>query len=665
MIFLSVKDLCTLEADGMPASRRTWVRYINKNNWHHMRASDGTPLSRKRKGCGGGYEFSTVLLPAGVRAVAERQYAHKADGLQVEAQSVTAPDAHGLVGGASPECTPTDQLWQDYEKLNGNRKETALQRLYAVNEFNELKDNGMNNKQAEKVIADKHGVARSALYRYLKAIKQYDRRDWLAVLAPRVQASRKINISNGFNADMWEHYKTLYLRPEQPSYVACYRHLQQIAVDKDWGELPPEHKLRRRLQAEVPLNVQVLLRKGENALEAMYPAMERTRDGIGALDVVNFDGHTWDVFVKDTDGKIFRPIMTAVQDVYSGKLLAWRFSRSADKYTTQLVVADMVKDYGVPKTAVFDNGRDFTSKMITGGAPNRFRFKIKEDEPTGVVVALGCKVHFTLPYSGKSKPIERVFRDFAGDIAKHPAFAGAYVGNTPLAKPDNYGDRAVDFTEFQEVVNREIANWNSREGRTGGILNGRSCDQAFKESYEMSAIKRATESQMRMCLLAGEPVRVNQKGTVKIMDTEYWAPWSAEQSGNKVVIRFDPENLHSTVYMYALDSTYLGELEPKFKGQFIDTQSAQTHNRKRREFVKTTKTQAELAKELGIDEVAQGLRGKTAPEKEKLQPGITELVAVKTNEAQQHREEMAKVREQYDDNNVLDLAMAGLMKVTR
>ena len=706
---------------GIATCKRSYERYIKDCNWHHMRAPDGTPLARKRKGRGGGFEFCTSLLPVGVRAIAERKYAYKAETtLQTETQSVavsnthevlktstpdvqevenacglespTVPDApeaesthcmgafaspntvsasdtRGLVGGASPERTPLDcdinQLWEDYDKLNGNRKETAQKRLHAVIEFTELKESGMSSKEAEKVIANKHNIARSALYRHLGAVKQHDRRDWLAVLAPQVKERRKIKISQMFNEDMWEHFKTLYLRPEKPTYVACYRHLQQIAVSKDWGELPPEYQLRRKLQAEVPYNVQVLLRDGEKSLEAMYPAMERTREGIEALDIVNFDGHTWDVFVRDTDGKIFRPIMTAVQDIYSGKLLAWRFSRSADKYTTQLVVADMVKDYGVPKAAVFDNGRDFTSKMITGGTPHRFRNKVKEDEPTGVIVALGCKVHFTLPYSGKSKPIERVFRDFAGDIAKHPTFAGAYVGNTPLAKPDNYGNSAVDFDEFVETVNGEIARWNARTGRTGGILNGRSCDQAFKESYESSTIKRATESQMRMCLLAGEPVRVSRKGTVKIMETEYWNPWLSQHIGEKVVVRFDPENLHANVYIYALDSTYLGELEPKFKGQFIDAQAAQTHNRDRREYVKTTKTQAELAKKLGIDEVSESLRGKSAPEKEKLRPAATEIVNTKVNDAEQNRASTTKETDGYDDDKVLDFAMAGMQKMLK
>ncbi|WP_245528436.1 transposase domain-containing protein [Gluconobacter morbifer] len=45
----------------------------------------------------------------------------------------------------------------------------------------------------------------------------------------------------------------------------------------------------------------------------------------------------------------------------------------------------------------------------TGGIPNRFRFKVKEDEPVGIMTQLGVEVHWTTPYSGQSKPIERAW----------------------------------------------------------------------------------------------------------------------------------------------------------------------------------------------------------------------------------------------------------------
>jgi hypothetical protein len=38
------------------------------------------------------------------------------------------------------------------------------------------------------------------------------------------------------------------------------------------------------------------------------------------MEVVNIDGHKFDVFVKTGDGRIIRPIMVTIQDIYSRKV---------------------------------------------------------------------------------------------------------------------------------------------------------------------------------------------------------------------------------------------------------------------------------------------------------------------------------------------------------
>ncbi|PZX22172.1 bacteriophage Mu transposase [Rhodobacter capsulatus] len=65
----------------------------------------------------------------------------------------------------------------------------------------------------------------------------------------------------------------------------------------------------------------------------------------------------------------------------------------------------------------------------------------------------------------QAKPIERAFRDIADRLTRHPAFAGAYVGNKPTAKPENYGSRAIPLADFLAITAREIAEHNARPGR--------------------------------------------------------------------------------------------------------------------------------------------------------------------------------------------------------
>lgn len=94
--------------------------------------------------------------------------------------------------------------------------------------------------------------------------------------------------------------------------------------------------------------------------------------------------------------------MVTIQDIYSRKILAWRIDESESALSTRLVFADLFVKWGIPKHCLLDNGRAFASKTITGGAKTRFRFKIKDEEPTGVLTALGIIIHWATPYRGQS-----------------------------------------------------------------------------------------------------------------------------------------------------------------------------------------------------------------------------------------------------------------------
>ncbi len=117
------------------------------------------------------------------------------------------------------------------------------------------------------------------------------------------------------------------------------------------------------------------------------------------------------------DGRILRPTLIAIQDVYSRKFLAWRIAETEDMVTARLVFADLFATWGIPKGLLADNGRAFASKWLTGASRTRFRGKILDSDPTGLLVALGINIHWAKPYRGQSKPIERGFRDLVAGIA--------------------------------------------------------------------------------------------------------------------------------------------------------------------------------------------------------------------------------------------------------
>ena len=351
---------------------------------------------------------------------------------------------HGA-GTAPAPCR--SERWAWFDTLPEKKKAEARARLEALDTIDTLVRAGVQTVVATVQVGQRTHVSASTIYRWRDAVAGLDRADWLPALAPR-HAGRVAEVE--CPAEAWEVLKADYLRPEKPNFSDCFRRLESVAKGKGWA-LPSASTLQRRIDA-IPVELRVLARDGVDALKRMYPAQERRRDHFHALEAVNADGHKWDVFVRWPDGHVGRPQMVAIQDLYSGMLLSWRVDKTANKEAVRLAIGDVVEEFGLFSACWLDNGRDFASKWITGGTPNRYRFKVTEEEPSGLLTQLGVAVHWTTPYSGQSKPIERAFRDMAQSVSKHPRFAGAYVGNKPDAKPENYGTAAVPLDVFLATI---------------------------------------------------------------------------------------------------------------------------------------------------------------------------------------------------------------------
>jgi hypothetical protein len=267
------------------------------------------------------------------------------------------------------------------------------------------------------------------------------------------------------------------------------------------------------------------------------------------MEAVNIDGHKFDCLVRLPDGREIRPIVIAIQDLFSGKMLAWRIGESENALLTRLTFADLFANYGIPKACTLDNGRAFAAKEITGGAKTRYRFTIRADDPTGLLTALGVKTNWARPYHGQAKPIERFFGDVA-QMMRGPEFAGAWTGNHIDNKPD-YKPKAIEWDVFVKAVNAGVAALNARRGRRTETANGRSYDETFAASYATAPIGKATEEQLRLALLTADRVTTDRKsGMIKLAHNRYWAPELMQIAGQKVTIRFDPDHLHGDIHVY-------------------------------------------------------------------------------------------------------------------
>lgn len=546
--WFTAAELAELALPGLPRTKRKVNERADAENWKAA-IDDGLPLARMRKGArGGAVEYHVSLLPAAAQAA-----------LIQSSIMYVSPQTNSPVTIADLPAAANDgansQIWTWYDGQSDKVKAEAHRRAMILIDVDAYRAAGMTATAAVAEAARSAGMSPSTLWGWISLVEGVPSGERLPHLAPRRKGG---GVAAEVDADLWQMLLSDFLRPASPSFATCYRRIAEVAARMGLT-LPHAKTLQRKLEAEVPPQVITLRRKGKEALRRMLPAQIRSVADLHAMEIVNIDGHKADVFVKWPDGRIGRPMIIAIQDVYSRKYLAWRVAESEDMVTARLVFADLFAKWGIPKGLLSDNGRAFASKWLTGGAKTRFRFKIRDEDPLGVLTALGITVYWAKPYRGQSKPIERGFRDFCDAIAKHPAFDGAYTGNTPLAKPEDYGSRAIDLETFCTVFDAGVAEHNRRLGRRTEMGGGqRSFDQVFEESYARSAIGKANEEQLRLALLAADQVSTDRKtGAVRLAGNSYWSPELADYAGQKVTIRFDPENLMKDVHVYDRSGRFL------------------------------------------------------------------------------------------------------------
>lgn len=570
-------ELAALKLPGLPSTESAMIRRAARDAWR----------SRPREGRGGGLEFHASALPAAaqVRLGALARKAAKA------AEAEPAPVAR-------------DELWRWYDAQAEAKKAKARDRATVLDAVETLHRNGVPKDVAVMSVAARHGVSATTVYNWFGLVAGRDRADWLPALAPR-HAGRTATVE--CDAEAWDFIKAAYLNDSEPPFADCYQRLERAAKARGWS-YPSERTLFRRLTKTVHPAVVVLCRKGVEAAARMYPAQERDRSHFTALEAVNADGHTFDVAVRTPEGdRVVRPKLIGFQDLYSGMIVAWRLAETENSWAVRLTVGDMVETYGIPKKVWLDNGRAFASKWLTGGAPNRYRFIVREEDPVGILTQLigPDGIHWTTPYRGQAKPIERAWRDLASDISRHPACAGAYLGPNPMEKPESYASRALAWADFEALVASEIHEHNDRRGRTSKVCAGRSFRETFAESYARNPVTRATEEQRRLWLLAAEGIQASKRdGSIRLMGNRYFAEFLHLHMGETLAVRFDPDFLHDGVHVHRMDGAYLGMAPVVEPAGFDSAEAARKHGQARKQWLRGVKLMKDAEVRMSAAQVA-------------------------------------------------------------
>lgn len=527
------------------AARLTGIteRSVNRN------AADGKYAGAYKKPTNGGEGWAIPLdsLPAEAQAL----YWHE--------QFTTAGLTADLFeGGSSFTPEEREEHWKRYELATEKCQGRARVAFAALMRFNELLRQGSKKMAAYEAVMTEFDVVRSTFNLWQKSVDGLDQGDWLPALVPDFSGR-----TNARRADWPGQSWTFFLHdactPGRPLKTAYNRTVRE-AEAQGWGKLPSLQTARRDFD-NLDAAVIAVLREGDTALKRLSPTVRRDYTAFALHDQWSMDGRRIDLMVRDSKGEFgskgrtFRLWLYAVMDMRSRFLVGYAFGAALNADLVRAALMDAFKKTGriVPKYIQIDNGMEAAAKEITGGAPWRRRGKVKEDEIIGVLPLLGIEVPWAMPGHGQTKPIERLFGTLARMCETRPEFKGAYCGNTPVARPEEWdAGKAAPIDLVRELFAEELGAY-LRTPHRGDGMNGKSPMQMYTELMNAPGYvpRQISALQMRVCALSAVPITIQKDGSFIIHGARYYSVETASLSrGRGYYARYNRHDLAEPVFVY-------------------------------------------------------------------------------------------------------------------
>lgn len=254
--------------------------------------------------------------------------------------------------------------------------------------------------------------------------------------------------------DMWDVFKKLYLRESRPSIMACYEITQEHFAEQ--GITIPSYSSFKIRVRKIPEIVVARYRHGKKYYEDKYlPYIPQDYSDTYSNQLWIGDHHLFDVLVVDEEGNVFRPWLSAWEDLHSRMLVGYVVNRISPN--SDIVLDSFARGcytHGIPDEIKIDNGKDYkTYDLFNSG----FALSICNTMNIGVTNAL--------PFNAKAKPIERLFRTLEEKYCK---FLDSYIGNSPHNRPEDMRklnkklkNKAMPYKDFLKFVDNMIKTYNS------------------------------------------------------------------------------------------------------------------------------------------------------------------------------------------------------------
>lgn len=422
-----------------------------------------------------------------------------------------------------------------------------------------------NRQEVSKTVYSKLGnVSLPTFYRLLKAYKT----GGTYALMPKQSNSRGKN-GRSLSQQEKDLLKFYWLDSTQPSMSHA---LQKMLLTCTTSRCT--YQTARRYLLSLPPMVRDFFRLGKTRFENLYlPYVEQDIVAYSSLDCVVSDHHCLDCVVI-YKGRLIRPWLTTFQDYRSGKVLGWCPCVTPSSLSIIVAFYMVCYYYGIPLKAIFDNGKDYRSKLLNG-----FTFLVKNqldslcEEETEIYIAgifaiLGTDVHFTRTYSGKSKGRqERYFRIIGEYLAKN---IGTYLGSDTRTRPEEAQliYRSLDgkakrtdiptWDDFVTRCNTMIPYINDNFVSQGKGIEGMTRSEAFKK-FKTKEFRRVSNEDLQAALCSGSVRKCGRNG-ITVNGIRYWDDALVQYVGCDVVVRtklvFDNKAL-----VYATSGQFICECE--------------------------------------------------------------------------------------------------------
>lgn len=361
---------------------------------------------------------------------------------------------------------------------------------------------------------------------------------------------------------MWETFLYYFLDEAQHPITKCYEYMK-LSMKEDFPELyeriPHDASFRRRIDADLSMQLKILGRQGEKAYrDACGLYIRRVYDEMNSNDYWIGDTHTLDVQSRAEDGSIHRLYLSAFMDARSGVFVGWHISTSPSSQTTLLALRHGILRNNIPSNIYVDNGREFLTHDVGGLGHRKRKPKdgIEKFEPPPIFKRLGVKMTNAIVKNAKAKTIERRFKDFKDQISR--TFS-TYTGGNITERPEclkariKNGEVIID-SELIEQVNNLIEFYMNYEEYSGAVKAD--CGKRKIDVYNehLTTVRRASDADLNLMLMRSSRVQtVGRRGVHLDINGERFDYFNAEMlnttMGKQVYFRYDPDDI-SEIRLY-------------------------------------------------------------------------------------------------------------------